>query len=88
MTMPSVSVSLAQDNKTSLDNAVGQGMGDTDAIINRALETHFAVLAENEAVLKDRISEAKAGKWIDSDTMMQWVESIGTENEIPEPVAI
>ena len=86
--MTSVSISLDQDNKTSLDNAVGQGMGDTDAIINRALETHFAVLAENEAVLKDRISEAKAGKWIDSDTMMQWVESIGTENEIPEPVAI
>ena len=86
--MPSVSVSLAQDNKTSLDNAVGQGMGDTDAIINRALETHFAVLAENEAVLKERMSEAKAGKWIDSDTMMQWVESIGTESELPEPVAI
>ena len=86
--MPSVSVSLDQDNKTSLDSAVGQGMGNADAIINQALESHFAVLAENKAVLKARMSEAKVGKWIDSDTMMQWVESIGTENEIPEPVAI
>ena len=86
--MPSVSVSLDQDNKTSLDNAVGQGMGDTDAIINTALEAHFAVLAENEAVLKERMSEAKTGKWIDSDSMIQWIESIGTESELPEPVAI
>ena len=86
--MPSVSVSLDQDNKTSLDSAVGQGMGNADAIINQALESHFAVLAENKVVLKARMSEAKVGKWIDSDTMMQWVESIGTENELPEPVAI
>lgn len=82
-----VEFEISDDVKTSLDNAVTKGNGDYDAIVNIALENHLSVLEENEAILKSRMKEAENGKWIDGDAMLRWVESLGTENELPEPVA-
>ena len=82
-----VEFEISDDVKSSLDKAVTKGNGDYNTIVNTALSNHFSILEENESVLKLRMTEAKNGKWIDGNSMLSWVESLGADKELPEPVA-
>lgn len=38
-----------------------------------------------QALMRERIAEADKGVFISSEAMLRWIESWGTENELPPP---
>jgi len=55
-------------------------------VIVEALEKHLA----QEAWINEQAKEAfrkadEAGEWISNETMMKWLRSLGTANELPPP---
>ena len=86
MTNIPIEFEINETVKSSLDIAVTQGDGDYDTIINTALERHLEVLAEEKRILDTRKEEVESGQWVDGETMLNWVKSLGTKNELPKPV--
>lgn len=54
-------------------------------IAERAIESYLEIPARERAILKERIAEADKGVFISSEAMMRWMESWGTDNELPPP---
>lgn len=51
----------------------------------RAIETYLEIQQSEREILRQRIAEADKGTFISGEAMHRWIESWGTENELPPP---
>ena len=53
----------------------------------RAIKQMLDAKAAKREALEAAITQADAGEFVSSETMTAWVESWGTDNELPVPIA-
>jgi predicted transcriptional regulator len=56
-----------------------------DDLAERAIEAYLEIRSSERDVLRQRIAEADKGLFISGEAMHRWIESWGTENELPPP---
>ena len=50
-----------------------------------AIRRYLEILEHDRDILRERIAEADKGVFISEEAMNRWVDSWGTENELPPP---
>ena len=54
-------------------------------VATRAIEAFLDARAAKTRAIKEALAEAEKGVFISHEAMSAWMESWGTENELPEP---
>lgn len=74
--------------KEPLPGSVSSQDGRSDEEIDEptgGYESYLELSEAEQALLKERIAEADRGVFISGEAMTKWVESWGTDNELPPP---
>jgi predicted transcriptional regulator len=56
-----------------------------DEVADQAIHAYVEAWEHEREILRERIAEADRGIFISEEAMTRWVESWGTENELPPP---
>jgi len=85
--MGEVPLSLHVDTKLKekLDNEARLQKVSADDVAQRAIASYLEYLEREREILRQRIAEADKGIFISEEAMNRWVESWGTDNELPPP---
>ncbi|MGN6584177.1 MAG: CopG family ribbon-helix-helix protein [Rhizobiaceae bacterium] len=85
--MGEVPLSLHVDTKLKekLDNEARLQKVSADDVAQRAIASYLEYLEREREILRERIAEADKGIFISEEAMNRWVESWGTDNELPPP---
>jgi predicted transcriptional regulator len=54
-------------------------------LATRAIETFLEARAVKQRAIREAMAEAEKGEFISSEAMGRWMESWGTDDELPEP---
>ncbi len=77
---------MAKQRSTVRDFEIAESDGPSSADVPSHDYASFLKRSEAERrLLKERIAEADKGAFISSEAMHRWIESWGTENELPPP---
>ena len=80
-----LSLHLKAEVKQKLDDeARSQNVSPSD-LVERAIESYLEIRESEREILRQRIAEADKGVFISGEAMHRWIESWGTENELPPP---
>ncbi len=79
------SVRLDEDLKTSLDEEAKREDITSSQLATRAIRKLLEEKAAYRKMLDEAMAEADKGVFISSEAVMAWVESWGTDNELPRP---
>ena len=74
--------------RASTLNDLGIRQADAPSSTDRPDHDYASFLRRSEAerrLLKERIAEADKGIFVSQEAMHRWIESWGTENELPPP---
>lgn len=85
-----VTLSVRIDRKLSqkLERRARQTKRSKSSLATFALENYFEIEAMEIARIKRTLAEARAGgPFAANEDVMRWIESWGTENELPRPKA-
>lgn len=85
-----VTLSLRIDRKLSdkLQRQARKSGHSKSAVAARAIENFFEIQARTIDEIKSTLAKAKAGgPFVANEDVMRWLESWGTENELPPPKA-
>ena len=85
-----VTLSLRIDRKLSdkLERRARQIKRSKSSLATIAIESYFALETMEIARIKRTLAEARAGgPFVANDDVIRWIESWGTENELPRPKA-
>lgn len=85
-----VTLSLRIDRKLSnkLDKRARQAKRSKSALVAHAIANLFEIEEQEIALTKQALARSKAGgPFVSNEDMMRWLESWGTENELPPPEA-
>jgi predicted transcriptional regulator len=74
----------AELKKKLEDEARSQNVS-ADDLVERAIESYLEIQESEREILRQRIAEADKGVFISGEAMHRWIESWGTENELPPP---
>ena len=80
-----LSLHVTAETKRELEEHARQLNVSVAEIAERAIAYYLEVPARERAILKERLAEADKGVFISGDAMMRWVESWGTDEELPPP---
>ena len=86
MTKTMISARVDEKLNADLEKLAASSRRSKAFVITEALEKHVA----HEAWLMQRAEEAfrkadEVGEWISNESMMKWLKSWGTANELPPP---
>ncbi len=71
--------------KERLDNEARLQNLSADDLAQRAIEDFLELQEREREILRERLAEADKGVFISGEAMHQWIESWGTDNELPPP---
>ena len=71
--------------KKRLDDEARLQKVSADDLVERAIQSYLEVQGSEREILKQRTAEADRGVFISGEAMHRWIESWGTENELPPP---
>ena len=74
----------AELKKKLEDEARSQNVS-AENVAERAIQRYLEIREHERAVLRERIAEADKGIFISEEAMNRWIDSWGTENELPPP---
>ena len=74
----------AELKKKLEDEARSQNIS-ADDLVERAIESYLEIRESEREILRQRIAEADKGVFISGEAMHRWIESWGTEDELPPP---
>ena len=74
----------AEVKKKLDDEARSQNVSASD-LVERAIESYLEIRESEREILRQRVAEADKGVFISGEAMHRWIESWGTENELPPP---
>ena len=80
-----VSVRLPENMKKRLAVMAKNTKRSTSFVIKEAIESYIELKDWQISGVKEAIQEMKEGKGIDGDIVMEWFDSLGTDNELPMP---
>lgn len=80
-----LSLHLSPDVRRKLEEeARAQDISASD-LVGRAIQSYFEICESEREVLRQRVAEADKGVFISSEAMHRWIESWGSEKELPPP---
>jgi predicted transcriptional regulator len=85
-----VTLSVRIDRKLSdkLEKRARQAKRSKSALVAHAIESLFEIEQQEMAMTRQALARAEAGgPFISNEDMMRWLESWGTEHELPPPPA-
>ncbi|HMM64085.1 MAG: hypothetical protein WA975_11325 [Mesorhizobium sp.] len=71
--------------KERLDNEARLQNLSADDLAQRAIEDFLELQEREREILRERLAEADKGVFISGEAMHRWIESWGTDNELPPP---
>ena len=80
-----MSVRLPENMKKRLVAMSKNAKRSTSFFIKEAVENYIELKDWQIAGVKEAIQEIKEGKGIDGDIVMEWFDSLGTDNELQMP---
>jgi predicted transcriptional regulator len=80
-----LSLHVKAEIKRKLEDEARSQNVSADNLVERAIESYLEIRQSERDVLKQRIAEADKGVFISGEAMHRWIESWGTENELPPP---
>ncbi len=85
--MGEVPLSLHVDAKLKekLESEARRQKVSADDLAERAIENYLDFQERDRAIMRQRMIEAEKGIFISEEAMTRWVESWGTDNELPPP---
>jgi predicted transcriptional regulator len=83
-----ISVRIDRELSDRLEKRAQQAKRSKSALVAHAIESLFEIEEQEIALTKRALARSKAGgPFISNEDMMRWLESWGTENELPPPKA-
>lgn len=79
------SVRLDAETRARLEEEAQRVERPASQIAQRAIERYLDAQDDFRRMVEEALEEAKAGVFISSEAMNAWVDSWGTENELPPP---
>jgi len=76
---------LEVDLKTSLEAEAAREDRSAAYLATRAIRVMLEAKAAKRRIIEDAMSEADKGEFISDEKMNAWFQSLGTDNELPEP---
>ena len=85
--MPTVPFSfrIDADTKSRLDEQAAREDRSASSLVQRAIDAYLDEKAYKRECIMEAVEDAKKGDFISEETMDAWVESWGTQNELPAP---
>jgi predicted transcriptional regulator len=80
-----LSLHVTAEIKQRLDDEARSINVSTNDLVERAIESYLEIPSSERELLKQRVAEADKGVFISGEAMHRWIESWGTENELPPP---
>ena len=74
----------AELKKKLEDEARSQNVS-AENVAERAIQRYLEIREQERGVLRERIAVADKGIFISEEAMNRWIDSWGTENELPPP---
>lgn len=79
------SLRLPEEVKKDLDFVSAKTKRSASSIAIEAIGNDVAVRAKRMRMIEEAKEEAKKGEFISQSAMEAWVDSLGTDNELPPP---
>lgn len=79
------SVRLSPETKRELEEYAKATRRSSAFIVKEAVEAHLAERRAYLAAIEEAIEEADEGVFVSGEAVIKWMESWGTENELPMP---
>jgi predicted transcriptional regulator len=83
--MDETSVRLDPDVRDELEEEARRLHVPAERIANDAIRAYLDNQAYKREAIREAVAEADKGVFISSEAMHRWIESWGTENELPAP---
>ena len=80
-----LSLHVKAEVKRKLEDEARSQNVSADDLVERAIESYLEIRESEREILRQRIAEADKGVFISGEAMHRWIESWGTENELPPP---
>ena len=80
------SLRLDEDVKASLEAEARRQDRSASYLASRAIKEMLQAKAAGRRIVDEAIAEADKGVFISEERMNAWFQSLGTANELPEPV--
>jgi len=80
-----LSLHVTADLKQQLEEEARLADVSEAELATRAIESYLEICGAEREILKRRVAEADKGVFVSGEAMHRWVESWGTENELPRP---
>ena len=86
-TMATIPFSLRLDSevKIQLEQEAKQADRSASYIVIKAIKEYLSVREYKKRAIQKAIEEADKGEFISHESVKVWMESLGTENELPRP---
>lgn len=86
-TMATVPFSLRLDSevKIRLEQEAKELDRSASYVVLKAIKEYLSVREYKKKAIREAIKEADKGEFISHDSVVTWMESLGTENELPRP---
>ena len=79
------SVRLPAETKRELEEYARQTRRSSAFIVKEAVEAHLAERRAYLAAIEEAEAEADEGVFVSGEAVMEWLQSWGTDNELPLP---
>ena len=85
MASSSFSMRLDDDLKSAIEEEAQRLDLSAAQVITRAVRTHLDAQTARREAIEAAFAEADKGEFVSSEAMLAWVNSWGSENELPMP---
>lgn len=80
-----LSLHVDAELKKKLDDEARSQNVSSENVAERAIKRYLEIREHERAILRERIAEADKGIFISEEAMNRWIDSWGTDNELPPP---
>jgi predicted transcriptional regulator len=80
-----LSLHVEAELKRKLDDEARLQRISAESVAEHAIRRYLEIREYERDIIRERIAEADKGVFISEEAMNRWIESWGTENELPPP---
>jgi len=86
MTYPAIEIKLAAEFRAKLDSLADQKATEPAALAQMVLERYLDVFDGHLSAIAEGIDDGDAGRVVDHDQVVAWIESWDSEQELERPI--
>ena len=80
-----LSLHVESELKSKLDDEARLQKSSPEMVAEHAIKRYLEIREYERDIIRERIAEADKGIFISEEAMNRWIDSWGTENELPPP---